>query len=299
MLKKKSKFVAFILSFLPGLSHVYVGFKERAVIFFGIFMGAIFVGLGMSALTHSDYFTMLLVPVLPLIWFVSMVDAVSLTERKHMGSNDAGENSCPEHDGLIDEAWFNLNNKKLITIILSIIPGAGHMYLGLQNRGFVLMSLFFFSAFLMGWLHLSLFLFILPVVWFYSIFDAFHRLENEQWSEEKEELSLVSWCKQHPQWIGWGLILLGCLVIFEKVISPLINWEIRNYLQTGIVAFILIVGGIKLILGSRPASVKSEESSQEKGQKKTTEQANEELSLGQTELSTKMTEVNVKEEQGI
>lgn len=298
-MKKKSKFVAFILSFLPGLSHVYVGFKERAVIFFGIFVGVIFVGVGMSAFTHSDYFTMSLFFALPLIWFVSMVDAISLTERKQAENNGLEEKSCPEHAGLIADAWFDFNNKKLITIILSIVPGAGHMYLGLQSRGFVLMSLFFFSTFLIGWLRLSLFLCILPVIWFYSIFDAFHRLENEQWSEEKEELHLVSWCKQHPQWIGWGLILLGCLVIFEKVISPLINWEIRNYLQTGIVAFILIVGGIKLLLGSRPVSVKSEESSQEKGQEKIAEQASEELSLGQTELSTKMTEVSVKEEQGI
>ncbi|MGI6587944.1 MAG: hypothetical protein ACOX2N_03995 [Peptococcia bacterium] len=253
-MKKKSKFVAFILSFLPGLSHVYVGFKERAVIFFGIFIGVIFLGLGMSVLTHNGNFSMLLVLALPLIWFVSMVDAVSLTEREQKGSINPGENSCPEHAGLIDEAWFNLNNKKLITIVLSIIPGAGHMYLGLQNRGFVLMSLFFFSAFLMGWLHLSLFLFILPVIWFYSMFDAFHRVQDEDWTGEKDELCVVSWCNEHPQWIGWGLILLGCLVIFERIISPLITWQIRSYVQTGLVALILIVGGIKLLVGSRAVS---------------------------------------------
>ncbi|HHY06131.1 MAG TPA: hypothetical protein GX532_04050 [Clostridia bacterium] len=271
-MKKKSKFMAFILSFLPGLSHVYVGFKERAVIFFGVFLGMIFGAIGMSTLTGNEDFLVLLVLALPLIWFVSMVDAISLTERSGLGENNGSEQA-----GLVDEAWFNLNNKKLITVILSIVPGAGHMYLGLQNRGFVLMGLFFFFTCLMGWLHLSLFLFILPVIWFYSMFDAFHRVQDEEGSVEKDELHLVTWCQEHPQWIGWGLILLGCLVVFERIISPFITWQIRNYVQTGLVALLLIAGGLKLLVGSKSVSVDEESE----------------------EISAEEMEMNAKEEQDV
>lgn len=257
-MKKKSKFIAFILSFLPGLSHVYVGYKERAIIFFGLFFGAIVSVTGLNMLAHSDRFFILLVFTLPLIWFISMVDAVSLTERRRYEHGEEEEKEVIDGmKGIDGDSWFNLSNKKLVTVALSMIPGAGHMYLGLQNRGLALMTFFFFSAFLMGWLRMSLFIFFLPVIWFYSLFDAFHRVENEDWENESEAkvdeagFQLISWFNKHPQWTGWALILLGCIVLFERIISPLLTWQIRNYLQTGIVALILIGGGVKLLLGSK------------------------------------------------
>ncbi|MGI6605441.1 MAG: hypothetical protein ACOX2X_00030 [Peptococcia bacterium] len=257
-MKKKSKFVTFILSFLPGLSHLYVGYKERAIIFFVLFFGAISSVAGLSVISNdSEYFVMLLF-IYPLLWFISLVDAVSLTDRPLSAPGENGEeglfNGRKDPD---DPSWFNLSNKKLITVALSMVPGAGHMYLGLQNRGLALMTLFFFSAFLMGWLRMSVFVFVLPVIWFYSLFDAYHRVENSQWPHENEwesaeqELPFFSWVNQHPHWSGWALIILGCFVLFERVISPLLTWQVRNYLQTGIVALILIGGGIKLLLGSR------------------------------------------------
>lgn len=257
-MKKKSKFVAFILSFLPGLSHLYVGYKERAIIFFVLFFGAIASVAGLSVIANdSDYFVLVLF-IYPLLWFISMVDAISLTDRHLSAQGENGEegifNGLKDPD---DPSWFNLSNKKLITVALSMVPGAGHMYLGLQNRGLALMTLFFFSVFLMGWLRMSVFVFVLPVIWFYSLFDAYHRVENFQWPHENEwesaeqELPFLSWFNQHPQWSGWALVILGCFVLFERVISPLLTWEVRNYLQTGIVALILIGGGIKLLLGSR------------------------------------------------
>ena len=48
-MRDKSKFIAFILSAIPGLAHLYVGLKERALIFFifllvGVTGGVINVG---------------------------------------------------------------------------------------------------------------------------------------------------------------------------------------------------------------------------------------------------------------
>ncbi len=60
--------------------------------------------------------------------------------------------------------------KKTIAMALSIIPGAGHMYLGYQKKGLIIMGGFFFTIFFMGWLNISLFLFVLPLIWFYSFF---------------------------------------------------------------------------------------------------------------------------------
>ena len=58
------------------------------------------------------------------------------------------------------------------TFVFSLFPGAGHMYLGLMKKGASLMLLFCLTIALSGFLNLSFLLILLPVIWFYSFFDA-------------------------------------------------------------------------------------------------------------------------------
>ena len=257
-MKKKSKFLVFMLSFLPGLSHFYVGFKQRALIFFMLFLGSIFGTLGICFLLRDSDPAISLIFVLPLIWFISMIDAISSIDK--LSEQNLNNNADVSIESLENQNILGLGftNKKLITVAFSLIPGAGHMYLGFQNRGLQLMTIFFFSTFLMDWLHMSLLIFILPVIWFYSFFDAFHRIEEEKTVKEEDEIQILSWISNHSKWTGWGLIILGCFTIFERIISPLINYQIRNCIQTGIVALILIGGGIKLLMGSKEIEVEAE-----------------------------------------
>ncbi|HBG22781.1 MAG TPA: hypothetical protein DDW83_05945 [Peptococcaceae bacterium] len=253
----KSKFLTFILSFIPGLSHLYLGFAKRALIFFGLFFGTIFGMIVLSGITGGEIF-MLLAFALPLIWFFALLDAFSLIDKVRLSAN-SDETHYTEIETFSE-------NKKMITAALSLVPGAGHMYLGYLKEGAFLMTLFFFAAFLMGWLHMSMLLFILPVVWFYSLFDALQRVEAID-SEVPERRSLINWMESHPRLIGWSLIILGLLVILERHITPLLTPEIYSYLQTAVVAVILIAGGIKLIAGSKVESGNSDsqKDSKEKG----------------------------------
>lgn len=246
---KKSKFIIFILSFLPGLSHLYAGFKERAIVFFIAFFGVISAIIAFNSITHSESITPILAILLPVIWFVSLVDALFLVDKMR----NTTDKDAVELQGAIAKGIIDFNNKKLIAVVLSFIPGAGHMYLGLQKQGLQFMGIFFFSAFMMGWLNMSLFLFILPIIWFYSLFDAYHCSEEDRAGNWENDLYFVNWLKGHPKWVGWGCIILGGIVILERIITPLLAWQLRNYLQTGLVAIVLIFIGIKLLIGSKQA----------------------------------------------
>lgn len=60
----------------------------------------------------------------------------------------------------------------------------------------------------------------------------------------------LSFIKIKQKWIGWRLIILGIFIVLERVVYPLIPWEIQRHIQTFIVAAIFIAGGIKLLVGS-------------------------------------------------
>ncbi len=61
---------------------------------------------------------------------------------------------------------------KFLTTIFSCIPGGGQMYMGFMKEGLSLMGMFFFILFLSSWLNIGPMLYVLPVLWFYSFFDA-------------------------------------------------------------------------------------------------------------------------------
>lgn len=242
-MNRKSKAVTFLLSFIPGLSHIYLGFAHRAIIFFLLFFGAIAGALGMIFLTNHEIFIIGLGIALPIIWLVALVDAISLVDKlEYKRAEGDGEQTTAED--------MQESNQKLIAMILSVIPGAGHMYLGLQQEGLFFMSVFFFTIFLMSWLNSSFFLFLLPIIWFYCLFDTLHSTEGREVKSHVESF-IMSWIKASPNVIGWVLIILGCLVFLERIASFFLTSQIKYYIKTGIVALLLIVSGIKLIRGPK------------------------------------------------
>jgi len=252
-MKKKNKFLVFILSPLPGLSHLYLGWSQRALIFFTIFLGicaggafmdsTIFFGRG--GVGGFIFFA------IALLWFMALSEALSLVDYETPAENGETEavQDVPNRKGVL-----KISNRKMIAIAFAAIPGAGHMYLGLLKQGAQLMATFFFVLFMTGWLDMGLLGFIVPVIWFYSLFDVYHLLEEEDQVRLDASL-LFDWFATHPGWVGSGLIALGLLVIMQRIISPLLvtllTAQLQNYMETGLVALILIAGGIKLLAGSK------------------------------------------------
>ena len=258
-MKEKSKFVSFLLSFIPGLSHLYLGFSDRGAIFLVVFFALTFGIAGLTVLTHNEGFIAILAFTLPILWLIALIDASSMRKKTiYNENNNIGSEISKE-----DREEMKKSNKKTIAMTLSIIPGAGHMYLGYQKKGLVIMGTFFFTVFFMGWLNLSLFLFVLPLIWFYSFFDVLHSVDGKNTEDEEISFALP---KIKSEWIGWGLIGIGALVIVERVLYPMLTYEIRNYIQTSIVSLIFILGGVKLLKKNKNSDTKELDESDEDGE---------------------------------
>lgn len=154
---------------------------------------------------------------------------------------------------------MNNRKSKFWTVLLSVVPGAGHMYMGYINQGAQLMLLFFVICSLVAYFRLELLGFVLPVIWFYSVFDAYHLNEGSN-VEEISRFNVFSWLQEHPKMLGWLLVFLGAFMLLDRVLLPLISYPWQYYIQSGIVALILIWGGIKLLTGTRIEAFMPEES---------------------------------------
>lgn len=53
---------------------------------------------------------------------------------------------------------------RFLTFVFSMLPGAGHMYMGFMKIGVSFMSVFFFLIFLSSWLNIGPLLYIAPLI---------------------------------------------------------------------------------------------------------------------------------------
>ena len=243
---KKRKFVTFLLSAVPGLGHFYLGLMNRglavmgAFIIFGVVIGS------MSELMHVPELLMFLV-LLPVIWFYGLFDALSLCQKFKVG--EPPEDRSPLLD--LSESLASGNKSRFWALIFGAIPGAGHMYLGWQEKGLQIMSLFFLSIFVMDWLRLSIVLFLVPVVWFYSFFDVLQLVSGTLEQPDNTKDNIIAWLTAKQRWVGVALILIGILVLFDRLLVPYLDYRIVDAMKTGLVAILLIGGGLRLAMGAK------------------------------------------------
>jgi len=262
-MKKKSKFFTFLLSFIPGLGHIYLGLFSRGLVFllataFVIVGGFLFMMLGIFY-DPVPFF------ILPFIWLAALVDSLILADRINR------QYVAPEAEGTEDNRYYkNLEeelknqNGKILALTFSIIPGAGHMYIGQMEKGVQLMVAFFLTLYLSDFLNLSLLLMIAPILWFYSIFDILHKVSNPDKLQDSSTFLAdffqeSQFSRKAGKYLGIGLIAIGCIMIFDKIALPqietLFDYRIREYIRTGVIAILFILGGIKLIAGSKEKEI--------------------------------------------
>jgi hypothetical protein len=164
------------------------------------------------------------------------------------------------------------NKSKFLAFCFSLLPGAGHMYMGFMKMGLSLMAAFFFIIFLSSFLNIAQLLFILPILWFFAFFDCmnkcyapdeeFLRLEDNYLFSIDELVKMDKGIfKKHKLFAGIVLLILGLYLVFNNILDSLSNYmtpEFYNVIDGVIrvapkvvIGIVIIVVGVKLIIGKK------------------------------------------------
>lgn len=251
------RFYTIVLSFIPGLGHFQIGLMNRGLTLLASFLGLGVMVIFVTALSNRGEF-MVFMAGLPIIWVYGFFDAVQQVTKKQRGEELVDRTIFEDFEMRREDG----KKSKSIATFLAIFPGAGHLYLGLQRRGIQLMAAFLFSIYILDILRLGIFLFLIPIIWFYSFFDAMQKV-SRYGEEPIEDVPIIAYFLNHQKWVGIGLVLMGVYYLVMNVLLPafspfinrLINIDVmywfQGYFQTGLVCLLLIGGGIKLLSGSK------------------------------------------------
>lgn len=113
-----------------------------------------------------------------------------------------------------------------VRFVLSVVPGVGHLYMGLFQRGLQLMVITALGVLLLAMIE-PLLGFYIPASIFFSIFDAREahlRIGQGLEVEDKGFFDLqkiqMHW---HPRYIGYALIVIGAVAIFNTVVGDMLR----------------------------------------------------------------------------
>ncbi|PEW05533.1 hypothetical protein CN425_04095 [Bacillus cereus] len=255
--KESERFYIILLSIIPGLGHFQLGLMQRGLTFLVACAGLGSMIIFVTLLTNQGSFLIFLVT-LPVLWIYNFFDVVQQLQKKERGEQLIDRTIFEEFEEHREQG----KKSKTFASILAMFPGAGHMYLGLQRRGLQLMAAFLLSIYLLDLLRLSAFLFLVPIIWFYSFFDALQ--QTAKYGKERvHDEPIIDYFINHQRWIGIGLIALGGYQLLDQTLLPILDdyfatiFNIHlselyyRYFQTSIVALLLIGGGFKLLLGNK------------------------------------------------
>lgn len=255
------RFRTILLSFIPGVGHFQLGLMNRGITILTAFLGLGVMVFFVAILTHRSEF-LIFWAILPVIWVYGFFDAIQQLNLKQRGEQLVDRTILEDFESRREEG----KKSKAIATFLSIFPGAGHLYLGMQRRGIQLMAAFLFSIYILDVLRLGIFLFFIPIIWFYSFFDGLQRA-SKYGDEELDDTPIISYLINHQKWIGIGFVLLGLyylttnilLPIMSPMLAELINIDLRfwfeRYFQTAVVCVLLIGGGLKLLFGKKEKKI--------------------------------------------
>jgi hypothetical protein len=163
---------------------------------------------------------------------------------------------------------------KFLTFCFSLLPGAGHMYMGFMKMGLSLMAAFLILIFFSSWLNIGPLLFVAPLIWFYSFFDCMNkRYSTDEEFSHLEDNYLFSLdeivkidkgiLKKHRKYTGIALVILGGYLIWNNIMSSLYRFmpgrTVEAIFSITRAAPQVIIGIAIIVVGRKLVSAKKKE----------------------------------------
>lgn len=270
---RKSRFKSSVLSLVPGLGHIYMGLATRGI----IFMCALFsigfilhfldyspsIMYGSYRYSHFNGYRDALQILIPVIWLGSIIDNIIITTKANrFFSSQSGDITLQQEEF---EKSYTSENKKLVSILLNVIPGAGHIYIGYKNKGINIMGIFFILYFLTSFIGLDVMKIVIPLIWLYGVFDVIDKLTYDKKEEPVLSISPIAFIdlKSKLPVLGGLLIFSGIAVFTNRIAYDFLDEKIFNlildYGRTAIISIIFIWIGIRMVMGYKKKDYNREE----------------------------------------
>jgi hypothetical protein len=165
---------------------------------------------------------------------------------------------------------------RFLTFLFSMAFGAGHMYMGFMKQGMSIMTAAVLIIVAGNWTRIGIIFLALPVLWFYSFFDAinkmtlpdriFQTLEDHYLflpTQENDPLKHI--ITKYERAIAIFLIFIGATVLCDNLLD-FIAEQMSRYVNTGLSDFIqslrwngqkilfsvvIIIIGVRMITGKK------------------------------------------------
>ncbi|KZL90535.1 hypothetical protein [Clostridium magnum] len=156
-----------------------------------------------------------------------------------------------------------MKHSKRVAIFFSLMPGAGHMYLGLVRQGIQLMLLFFAIIFMSASFEMEFLAVFLPIIWFYSIFDVrLKSLKEDPLIDADLPIFADVASMKHfsnsslvEKYIAYILIVMGIFSMINNLIIPVLSRYIDYYyircFKSLVISIILISIGAFMLKGKK------------------------------------------------
>lgn len=161
-----------------------------------------------------------------------------------------------------------------LTFCCACVPGCGQMYQGYMRRGASLAFWFWGLVFVAVLLNMTILMALMPIIWAFAFFDAFNirGLTPEQQANFGDDfIPNNAFFKQYKldgllrkmslgRMMGWGLILVGALVLYNTLFNnlfwyvrsafPIIGTFFDNIIPLG-VGIVVILLGVRMLRGKK------------------------------------------------
>ncbi len=146
------------------------------------------------------------------------------------------------------QGGINYGYNKFLGFILSLFPGAGHMYLGFMDMGITLLLSFVGMIFFTSVTHSDLIPFLIVVLCFYSFFDAYHlrrKINNR-------ETIIYYRLNIDRIYLAYGFVGIGTVVLLNVILDDyifgLMTYAGMQRIRSIVFPLLLISAGILMIM---------------------------------------------------